>query len=377
MNDKVFEIKNKADFLPHKTIALIINNFNMGGAEQTVISLINSFDFYDFIIICKEKGVLFDKIEKKRIREVHILTGKSISSDMVKVYSILKDKSVALVWSNLEYPNRFLLISAFLRRLPRVASVYSIVHPYSFPALVFATISYFYIPTAIVFVSQTAKENFPMLLKRKRKYEVIYSFPILSKPIKLISKPDSFNVFTVLSRIEKVKNLEFLLNSFIILRDKYKCDFKLNIIGKGSELNTLKNFIAANNLQDSVQILGFVNDPSDYLLNSSYYILPSIREGMPLSLIEAQSYGLPCIVSDIPALKEFVKEGKNGFIGSIDNPGIFVETLFKAINIKRNEWEKLSHYSILFSSEYSLESSKLKYLNLFNRLIGDTRNLKR
>ena len=61
---------------------------------------------------------------------------------------------------------------------------------------------------------------------------------------------------------------------------------------------TLLEYINSHNLNDNVQFLGIVNNPEDFLSMADILIMPSIYEGLPSSLIEAQISGINCIVSN-------------------------------------------------------------------------------
>ena len=107
---------------------------------------------------------------------------------------------------------------------------------------------------------------------------------------------DSYILF--LGRIEPVKGIHYLINAY----NNIKTDKKLVIAGGVSEVdsyyNELLEMAKGNN---NIIFTGFVQGKElDELYSNSYvYILPSDAEGMPLSLLEAMSYGNCCLASDI------------------------------------------------------------------------------
>lgn len=113
-----------------------------------------------------------------------------------------------------------------------------------------------------------------------------------------------------LARIVPEKGLHYLLEAF----SKIKTDKKLVVAGASSHSDDYFSNIQAMAKKDSRVILtGFVQgrELDELYSNAFLYVLPSDIEGMPLSLLEAMSYGCPCLVSDIPENREVV--GSNGF----------------------------------------------------------------
>lgn len=118
-------------------------------------------------------------------------------------------------------------------------------------------------------------------------------------------KKDSYLLF--LGRIVPEKGLQYLIEAF----KQVKTDKKLVIAGGASDtdefMNTLK--IAAKN-DERILFTGFVEgqELEELYSNAYIYILPSDLEGMPISLLEAMSYGNCCLVSDIPECTEVTQD---------------------------------------------------------------------
>lgn len=66
--------------------------------------------------------------------------------------------------------------------------------------------------------------------------------------------------------------------------------------------------------EGAIEYLGRTDDVRPYLQECSVYVLPSYREGMPRSVLEAMAMGRPIITSDAPGCRETVREGENGFL---------------------------------------------------------------
>lgn len=96
--------------------------------------------------------------------------------------------------------------------------------------------------------------------------------------------------------LASVKNQKFLIELMpeIIKR---KPDAVLLLLGEGKERTRLENIVKKLNLQKYVILTGNVSNVYDYLSSMDVFAFPSLYEGMPLSIIEVQANGLPCIIS--------------------------------------------------------------------------------
>jgi glycosyltransferase involved in cell wall biosynthesis len=77
--------------------------------------------------------------------------------------------------------------------------------------------------------------------------------------------------------------------------------------------------IASWQHQPGVTILGHVEHVSELWQRSHIAVLPSRREGLPMSLLEAAACGLPMVATDVPGCRELVKDGETGFLVPADD----------------------------------------------------------
>jgi len=79
-------------------------------------------------------------------------------------------------------------------------------------------------------------------------------------------------------------------------------------------LAAVKQQIDSHGLGERIRILGKRDDIADLLAATDIYVLPSYREGLPRSLIEAQAMALPCVATGIRGCREVVENGVTGFL---------------------------------------------------------------
>lgn len=86
------------------------------------------------------------------------------------------------------------------------------------------------------------------------------------------------------------------------------------IAGIGEKKRELESQINKLNLKEQVFLLGYRTDISDLMKLSDVFVLPSKREGLNVSLMEAMSSGLPCLVSNIRGNRDLIKDSKGGYL---------------------------------------------------------------
>lgn len=126
----------------------------------------------------------------------------------------------------------------------------------------------------------------------------------------VINKVDPLRLIMV-ARFSEQKNQLGLLKALCSLRSQ---NIKLSFIGDGPTLNKAKQFVNHHHLNDKVDFLGFKNNIGMYLDQNDVFILSTFYEGLPISIIEAMSHGLPIIASDVGGNRELVFNNKNGFL---------------------------------------------------------------
>ena len=94
-----------------------------------------------------------------------------------------------------------------------------------------------------------------------------------------------------------VKNQSFLLDLMPLVLEK-KPDALLLMLGEGVDRPMLEQKIRDMNLQDHVVMTGNVSNVAEYLSAMDVFVFPSLFEGLPLSILEVQANGLPCVISD-------------------------------------------------------------------------------
>lgn len=138
---------------------------------------------------------------------------------------------------------------------------------------------------------------------------------------------DEFVIMTV-ARLEKVKGIEYLIEAVKIFQPSIT-NFKLIIIGDGTERNNLANLVHNLNLKDKIKFLGPIPNLKipGYLIAADCSVVPSLKEGFGIVILEAMAAGLPVIGTKVGGIPDIIKNGENGILIEPKNP----EAIAKAI----------------------------------------------
>lgn len=162
------------------------------------------------------------------------------------------------------------------------------------------------------------------------------------------------------------KNHDFLIDIFNKVY-KENQNTKLMLVGSGNLENDIKAKIKRLNLNDSVIFTGNRDDIPSLLSAADFFIFPSLYEGFPNSVIEAETSGLPCIISD--SITKEVVINNNCFQLSLDKSaeywaGKIVNILEKGITFRDKASEKVN--STGFSVGNEVKKIEQLYLDIIN-----------
>lgn len=150
----------------------------------------------------------------------------------------------------------------------------------------------------------------------------VISNPVLSKEdYHLESFENRPDIINVLGRLDVFqKRHDVMIEAFSIFA-KHHPAYKLVFYGDGPDKNKMEDQVESLGIKGKVEFAGITNQPMEVMLSNKMFVLTSDFEGIPNSLIEAMSLGLPCISTDCrPGGARFlIEDGVNGFIVSTND----------------------------------------------------------
>ena len=221
----------------------------------------------------------------------------------------------------------------------------------------------------VVTPSQHLK-NFILNLGFKNKIEIINNGVFIPEENTNIFTNDQINI-TIVSRLVSHKNIEKIIRAISDLNSPL---INLNIIGDGPELNQLQKISLESKNKNNIIFHGKLNrdEINHIFLNSDIYIQASNYEGLPHSLLEAMSYGIPVLCTPVGECKEILGNEDRGYI--LDLPvskNNIKSKISEIIGEKDIANKKGERGKDLINEKYNLTNSFNLYKNLFTRLLEE------
>jgi len=143
----------------------------------------------------------------------------------------------------------------------------------------------------------------------------------------------------------------------------------LNIVG-GGNIDDLKNLVRSLGIQGSVEVVGYYENIEAFLEKAIAIINASEIEGMPNSVLEACSYGVPSILSDIPIHREIANQtGMVEFLFPVGDVKALSEKIENYLSMKREDMIQKRIQCYEYVQGFTRENRDSAYLNLYTQII--------
>lgn len=160
------------------------------------------------------------------------------------------------------------------------------------------------------------------------------------------------------------KNFELLIKSFRLVTTRLS-NVSLIIVGEGDERKKLQALINDYKLINRIALPGIVNNIHPLLSSCDLYVNSSLREGLPMTLIEAISHGKPVVASNVGGNSEIVKDGLNGYLMPPNDIAKLSQSIIKVL-IDENFQKSACSVSLqIFASEYRIEKHCERLKNIY------------
>ncbi|MCG3688945.1 glycosyltransferase [Aliarcobacter butzleri] len=343
-----------------KLISIFIPSFETGGVENNVIlySKILIENGYKVDVVYtrandKKLQLINDKVNKVKIKSilnfpfVHPRVIDSLNI-VVEYYKYLKKNKENILVISFQNSIVSILLCRLLgiKVIARVANHPNIVNV---DGTLMTKISNFlknYIyryATLVITNSQITSKQIAINTKANTKtiYNPSFSNKIVEMSNEQIDDERFLNIkakkIISVGRLVNQKNFELLIRAFKVVLESI--DAHLIIIGEGEKRDKLVKQIEELNLSNKVYLAGFKINPHNYVKNSDLFVLSSLYEGLPNSLIEAIAVDTPAIATNcLSGPSEILLDGEGGDLVEVGN----VEQLSKSIikNLSDREYSK-------------------------------------
>jgi glycosyltransferase involved in cell wall biosynthesis len=176
-------------------------------------------------------------------------------------------------------------------------------------------------------------------------------------------KGDDFVIGNI-ARMVSLKNHRFLINVFKELREDLP-GLRLTLIGDGPLKGELEAYAKNMKLTDAIQFLGERKDIGELLSVFDLFVLPSLTEGISMTLIEAMAAGVPIVASRVGGTPEIIENNRTGSVIPLDEPSKWVKEIKSIIkdDQKRKDMAETAKYEV--KKRFSLNSMVDRYEKVY------------
>jgi glycosyltransferase involved in cell wall biosynthesis len=177
-------------------------------------------------------------------------------------------------------------------------------------------------------------------------------------------------VGTIVARIDTLKGHDTLLHALAIIKRKGIASTVL-VVGDGTMRSHYEKLASEIGLgAEEVRFLGFRTDIPDILAASDFFVLPSLTEGLPLSILEAMSHSLPILATPVGGIPELVKHHRHGLLFPVQDAEALAGAMEQIITYPHLRQEMGENGFQKVRDEFSFEQMTSAYEALYQNLLA-------
>ena len=359
-----------------KRIILFISSLQKGGSERVMVNLAEYFreQKYDVILVTQYQREKEYCISPK-IRRVYsepdasMLEGGRIRNFCVRFRTLRrlwKTYRPDVILSFLGKNNLMAVAAAAFLPIKVAVSVRG--EPtmeYQGKFMQFIAKTVFRFADGVILQTEQAGQFFPRAVRRK---SVILPNPLNPQFTERKVCADREDLIVAAGRLDENKNHAMLIHAFGRIAEEYPT-VKLVIYGEGELRTKLEMLIAEKGLTDRISMPGNVNDIADRIGRARIFTLTSNTEGMPNSIMEAMTLGIPVIATDCPCggPATLIEHGVNGLLVPVGDAFALADA-FRRIFEDREFEQKLRENARRITETLAPEQVNKKWEDHLNQL---------
>ena len=336
----------------NKKILIVIPSLKKGGAETQLKILIDKLISLGYILTVAIRKNNFDLRDLKDVNLIELEDKSFISvKSLYRLYIFIRKEKPLFVYSLLRQMN---VMTGFLNYFYKFNWVSSERSNPNFKTSIYDRIEMFLKKRSLVVCNSKAAKSF----YENNNYNTYFLSNFLKH--KRQSKISYNKNFIVLSRLIKSKRVDDILKAWSLANIKSN----LAIVGDGPELENLK--VLSENLNlSNVSFHGKVEDPSDLLLSSSFFISSSELEGMPNAPLEALCHNNILILSDIDVHREILISDDN-YLFKLGSVKELFNTIKFVFDLSKDNFDKSLNKQINYLKNHNNNTEKfIEYLSVY------------
>ena len=180
--------------------------------------------------------------------------------------------------------------------------------------------------------------------------------------------PKSGFTLVYVGRLEPVKNHSLLLHA-LCLALRSMPSLRLWMVGDGSERTVLESLVAQLGIAPQVTFWGQQLDVAPFFSAADAFVMSSTSEGLPISLLQAFSMGLPAIVTDVGGMAEVVRLAQAGVTAPVTDPAGMAAGILRLAENDAERAQFSKNAEAAFHSRFTLQTMADAYMDLYRNSV--------
>lgn len=317
----------KDDKASNLKVAQVIGRLSIGGAEKHFVSLLNEIEARVKLAIFTSPEVDGPSLEEQLDSSITVVRcpvrKRTALRDVFRLARVFRESGVDVVHTHMFWPSLYGVLAARMARVPVIVTTehgenkwkkrhHRLLERYA--------------------ISRFAQRRFCVsesILEMRRDVDGVPA-DILALTANGTRVPDEPAILWTseepligtVGRVVKAKNYRAFVDTIAEVRRR---GYRISgcIVGDGPLLDEIHDHISARGLSEVIETPGMVHDVGSWYRRFDIYLISSDQEGQPVSLLEAMSYGLPVVSTDVGAISKTMRHGVDGLIADAGNvPGL-------------------------------------------------------
>lgn len=323
-------------------VAHIIAGLGIGGAERHLVNLLNAMSCESRAVICigrPRPGPTFHRDLDPAVDQVFVrVRRRSLPIGIFRLASELRKRRINVVHTHMYESNLFGVIAARVAGVPVVLTSEHGENPWKGPVhrllerwLISSLADLRFCVSPRILDIRRERDGVPESKLRLTVNGTVTPSHDTSRTSKEVP------VIGAVGRFIPAKNYAGLLEAVAQLHSRgYR--LRLCIVGHGPEAERVQGIARELGLEAIVEFPGMVSDMDSWYRKFDLFVSSSIREGLPVAMLEAMAYGLPVVATDVGACAEAVRHEEGGLIVPPGDPAVLADALASLLdNVARRD----------------------------------------
>jgi len=353
----------------------VVPDLGVAGAEKLVTDIISNYDQLHFemavLSLFARKDTLYEKELAARQAKVYYLNKKEglDLSIIKKINRVFKDFKPDVVHTH-RYVMKYVILPTLYNKIPvRIHTVHNVADKELGKVnQQIQNFAYKYLNFKPVAISDRVKETIKQVYGLQDVSLIYNGIDVEKFAINDYNRDSPYLELIHVGRFLPQKNHDMLIEAFRMIASRHD-KVKLKLVGDGELRSAIEDKVKKYGLDNRVEFLGIRKDIPAILAASDIFVMSSSWEGLPLTVLEAMSAGLPIVATAVGGIPDVVKD--NGFlIENYRDVELFASKIEELILDKQLRLD-MATLSRKLSRRYDIKNTTREYQDLYLKMITE------